>query len=605
MPTWRGLRERIAALIRGRVFEREMEEEFSFHLEKAIERNLAAGMDPEEARREAIHDFGGLERRKDETREVRGFGALIDLRRDVTIALRTFRRNPGFTAVAVFTLAIGIGANTAIFSVVSGVMLQPLPYEEPENLVAIYSRFTPESGYDFPKYPVGSPEYFDYIRKNKTMGRVAAVSTETVTMTAGEGEPEHIKAGTITASLLPTLRVKPFIGRNISEEEDLPGAPWVFLISYDLWQRRFGGDPDVLGMSIDIGLSADVVEGGGSPGQIIGVMPPGFAFPDSDTDLWYSLQLDPARTWRGGHWFSMVGRLAPGITLRESRAEMETLMEAWAVEYPDHHVGHGLYMFPLLDDYVRDIRPALLVLFGAVGFVLLIACLNVASLLMACGEGRRLEIAVRGALGAGRARLLKQLLTESMLLSLAGGAIGILLARTGVRVLLALESVSLPREELITLDSQVLTFSVAAIFLTSLIFGLMPSFQAAGVSIAGTLKDGGRGATTGKRRLRYRKLLVITEIAIAITLVTGAGLMVRSFRNLVGVNPGFETENLLAVRLSLPPSRYTPDQAFFFYKDLTWRMRDGTGSTSRSPPSISRTSISLTGADSSPSIQPS
>jgi putative ABC transport system permease protein len=348
---------------------------------------------------------------------------------DIRYSVRNLLKTPGFTAVVVLTLAIGIGANTAIFSVVSGVLLQPLPYDNPGDLVAIWTRFTPESGYDFPQYPVGSPEYFDYVDQNETMERVAAISIERLTITDGTGEPEIVTAGYVSSSMFSVLRTPPLLGRTLIGADDGPQPRPVYVLSYDLWQRRFGGDSSVVGQRLDVGL--DVAEYGAG-GEIIGVMPEGFAFPTPQTQLWTQLPLDPARTWRGGHWFSMIGRLAAGVSLQQAEAEMATLMVQWAIDYPDHHVGHGLYLAPLLHDTVGDVRPALLLLLGAVGFVLLIACANVANLTLARSEGRVREVAVRKALGAGRCRLVQPLLTDCALLAVAGGALGVALSRAGI-----------------------------------------------------------------------------------------------------------------------------------------------------------------------------
>lgn len=283
---------------------------------------------------------------------------------DVRRAIRGLVREPGFAAIAIATLAIGIGANTAIFSAVNGVLLRPLPYEDPDNLVAIFTRFTPESGYDFAKYPVGSPEYFDYRSQNRAMEEVAAVSTETIAITAGTGEPEQVMGALVSPSMFSVLRASPLLGRTLQPSDGGAEPASVVVLGYGLWQRRFGGDPDVVGRTIALGFS---VQSPAATAEVVGVMPPDFAFPRRSTELWAPLLLDPARTWRGGHWFWMIGRLAAGMDLEQSQAEMEALMATWAIEYPDHHVGHDLWMLPLLDETVGDVRPALLFLLGAAG----------------------------------------------------------------------------------------------------------------------------------------------------------------------------------------------------------------------------------------------
>jgi len=344
-----------------------------------------------------------------------------------------------------------------------------------------------------------------------------------------------------------------------------PDPPLVFVISHGLWQRRFGGDPDIIGTRIEVGLD---IETATTTGEIVGVMPEGFNFPYDDIDLWAPLALDPARVWRGGHWFYMIGRLADGVSLQTAQTEMATLMEQWAITYPEHHVGHGLFMFPLLDDYVGDVRPALLVLLGAVGFVLLISCANVASLLLARAESRRREIAVRCALGAGRGRLMQQFLTES--------------AWWGVDALLAAAQGSVPRSGEVGLDLRVLGFTAAVALCASLIFGLMPALQVAWSNAAEAFKDGGRWLSASRRRQRLRRLIVVTEVALAVLLVVGAGLMVKSFWTLVSQDPGFDPDNLLEVRLSLPQVDYTAQEVDLFYSTLAERARSIPGVVSAS-----------------------
>ena len=558
--------------------EAELRNEIHFYLEMRTEELIEEGLDPEDARRAARRAFGDTDEIVAECVAIDPHG---DLRmrkgellhrivEDVSYAVRNLVQSPGFTAVAILTLAIGIGANSAIFSVVNGVLLNPLPYDEPDRLVAINTYWTPESGYDFPEYAVGSPEYFDYKNQNRSMEAVAAVSTEPVSITAGDGDPELINGAWVSSSMFAVLRTPPLHGRTLVPSDDGPEPPLVFVMSHSLWQRRFGSDPDIIGTRIDVGLD---IETATTSGEIVGIMPAGFDFPYDDIEIWAPLALDPARVWRGGHWFYMIGRLAAGVTLQEAQAEMAMLMDQWAITYPDHHVGHGLFMFPLLDDYVGDVRPALLVLLGAVGFVLLIACANVASLLLARAEARRREIAVRCALGAGRGRLLQQLITESLLLATAGGIMGLLLAWWGVNALLAAAQGSVPRATQVGLDLRVLAFTAAVVFCASLIFGLLPALQVASLNAAEAFKEGGRWLSASRRRQRLRRLIVIGEVALAVLLVVGASLMVKSFWTLASQDPGFDPDNLLETRLSLPQVDYTALQVDQFYRTLSMRAR--------------------------------
>ena len=366
------------ALLRPGAVEADLKEEILHHLELEVQKNLRLGMTEGEARRAAMLAFGGVDRFQEQTRDARSTRPLEDMVADLRQTLRGLKMAPGFTATVVLTLAIGIGANTAIFSVVSGVLLRPLPYPESENLVYINSHFTAESGYDFPDYPVGSPEYFDYRNQNRSMEEIAAVSTELITITDGDGDPEVINAGWVSPSMFTVLRTPPLLGRTLVEGDGGPQPSQVAVLSYDLWQSRFGGDSTVVGRRVALGM--EVSE---EPvlAEVVGVMPRNFAYPREETQLWGPLPLDPARTWRGGHWFDMIGRLAPDVSLESAQTEMAGIMGQWEVTYPDHHVGHGLQMRPLLEEKVGHARPVLLLLLGSVGFVLIIGCANVANLL--------------------------------------------------------------------------------------------------------------------------------------------------------------------------------------------------------------------------------
>ncbi len=553
----------------GRV-ERELREEILLHLDMEVQKNLRAGLSEREARRKAMMDFGGVDRFEEQARDARPTRSLENVIADLRQARRRLAQSPGFVAVTILTLAIGIGANTAIFSVVSGVLLHPLPFPESQNLVYINSYFAPESGYDFADYAVGSPEYFDYRDQNNALESVAAVSTEPINIVDGVGDPEIIRAGWVSPSMFTVLRTPPFLGRTLIEEDGGADPSQVVVLSHAFWQRRFGADSTIVGQRISLGM--EVSE---NPifAEIVGVMPPGFGYPDMGVQLWGPMPLDPARTWRGGHWFDMIGRIASGSSFEEAQTEMRAMMERWAVTYPDHHVGHGLQMRPLLEEVVGDVKPALVLLLCSVGLVLLIACANVASLMLARAESRRREVAVRCALGAGRGRLLQQVLTESLVLSALGGAVGLFLAWGGVKALLRLEAGTIPRVEEIGLDAGVLLFTGGVILLTTLLFGLIPALREAKPDPAASLRTAGTRTTADQGRIRLRQGIVVAEVAFGAFLVVGAGLMIRSFQNLLREDPGFRTEHLLFARFTLPASDYEPAEAVTFFDQLLERTR--------------------------------
>jgi len=569
-------RRRRSTGIRSRI-DVEVREEIRFYLEMRAAELEREGLPPAEAWRRAVEAFGDPEAMAAEAVRESGevgkggiMGAVDGIRQDFAYAVRNLRKARGFAAVAVLTLALGMGATTAVYSVVRGVLLRPLPFDEPERLVAIWSRWVPESGYDWPKYPVGSPEYFDYLGETRTLESLAAVSTERLTFTAGIGDPEMVTAGAVSPSMFTTLRVPPYLGRTLVEEDGGADPAPVVVLGYDFWQRRFGGDSTVVGRTLQLGWENQANKVGST---VVGIMPPGFAFPDPDVDLWAPLLLDPARTWRGGHWFGMVGRLARGETLESAQAEMANIMARWREVYPDHHRGHFLYMTPLLDDVVAGVRPALLLLLGAVAFVLVIACANVASLVLARGYDRSREMAVRTALGASRARLARHLLSESLVLACVGGALGLLVAHYGVQALLALEGGTLPRLEDVRVDGGVLAFAGILVVSAALLFGLVPAGALAGPRLARTVADGGAPSGTGAARLRLRRALVVSEITLACVLVIGAGLMARSLWRILAQDPGFEVEHLLVTRFTFPESRYSGADKLTFVEALSERVK--------------------------------
>lgn len=500
---------------------------------------------------------------------------MLSVIRDARFALRGLLKNPGFALVVISTLALGIGANTAIFSVVYNVLFRPLPYEESGELVAIWSRFLPESGFDFEYFPVAPPEFLDYQRETAAMEEVAAHYSFGATLTGAGAEPERARGVAVSANLFSVLGVEAALGRTFAGDEDVPGGPSVVVLSHSLWERRYGADPDIIGRSVTIN---------GRSAQVVGVMPEGFAFPHPEVALYIPLAIDPELdTNRRAHYLAVLGRLAEGASLHTAEAEMQGMMAGWKEEYPDIHTGHFLIMRPLLDQVVGDARPALLVLLAAVGFVLVVVCANVANLLLVRGEGRRREIALRVALGAGRWHIFRQLITESAVLSLLGGALGLLIATFGVELIMSFEPGVIPRAERVGLDAVVYLFAALVTGLTAVAFGLVPALQAGASRLGNALVEGGRSGTAGRSRLRFRRALVVTQVAVSLVLAISAALLIKSFAGLLRVAPGFRAENLLVAELSLPSGEYPePQRVTDFYAGLLERLNDLPGVVSAS-----------------------
>jgi putative ABC transport system permease protein len=490
---------------------------------------------------------------------------MIDnVRHDLRYALRSLRRRPGFTALTVLTLALGIGATSVIFSVVSGVLLRPLPYDRPDDVMMIHTRLEGN-----PRSELSLPEYWDLREQAKSFSRVAAFSNGSLTLT-GSGTPERLEAGFVTADALPLLGVAPARGRGFGAEEDLPGRPAVVLLSDGLWRRRFGADPEIVGRTLILD---------DAPTTVLGVMPPGFQLPSHyagpGMELWTLLQLEPSadRSERGWHWLTAMGRLRPGLEAEGADRDMAALMAGMLQRYPNEYdADFGGSAVLAAEELVGDIRPVILVLMGAVGLLLLIACANVASLLLARAEARQREIAVRAALGARAGRIVQQLLTESVALATAGGLLGLLLATWGIRALVSAAPPTLPRLEAIGMDGWVLAFTAAITLSTGLLFGLTPALQAARPGLSGALSEGGRGGA-GLGRQRFRRGLVVSQIALAVVLVAAAGLLIQSFARMRGVDPGFVPERLLTARVELSPVRYeSNEQIRAFYEQLVRRL---------------------------------
>jgi putative ABC transport system permease protein len=495
------------------------------------------------------------------------------LLQDLRYGARSLARSPAFTAVAVLALALGIGANSAVFSMVDGVLLRPLPYGNADRAVMLWSTWP---GYD--RTWLSEPEVVDYRSQRQVFDLVAPFSLGNATLT-GDGEPERVRAASLSAEVLPALGVSPALGRNFTAAEDLPDslAGRVALLSHALWQRRYAADPSIVGRSIQVGLRQFTV---------VGVLPDEFRLPNDfvgePVQLYSPIGLDPNPDpdERGNHGLYAVARLAPGVT----PARAQTAMSAFVSDMKRRHDAYGpefdLKVVSARDQVSGDVRPALLVMLGAVALVLLVACANVANLLLARAEARHRELAIRAALGAGRTRIVRQLLAESLLLASAGAALGLVLAAAGLRALIAFSPPNVPRLDAIGMDGRVVAFTAAIAVLTSVVFGLVPALQASGGTTQETLNEGGRGASAGVRRQRVRRTLVVTEVALAMVLVVGAGLLIKSFARLMGIDAGVRPERVLTMELSLPGAKYAQPRSRAFYEQLRQRVAALPGVTS-------------------------
>ena len=558
--------KRFLAIFRKRRLDRELDDEVRFHIDAQIEQNLLHGMTPEQARHEALRSFGGVEQVKEAYRDRRGILMIETLLQDLRYSLRVLRQSPAFSAVAILTLALGIGATSAIFSVVNAVLLKPLPYRGAERLVLVRQQI-PEFGLQ--PMRVAAPDTVEY-RKSEVFEEAGAMQNRVCDL-SGEGGPEQVTRGRVSASLFPMLGVAPLDGRLFSEDEERLRSRLV-LLSYGLWQRRYGRDPKVLGRAILLNRE---------PYQVIGVMPPTFAFPpkgmsqEDSADLWTPLSLtqDELRAYMDSLVYTVVGRLRPGVSMDRARTEMTAIAQRIQASLPLDlkaafpNLKLTAFVVPFKEQVVRGSRPLLFLLLGAVGFLLLIACANVANMLLGRSATRRRELALRAALGAARARLVRQLLTESVMLSALGGALGLLFAWCGAGLLLAALPGNLPLTEQIRVDARVLGVASAVSVLTGLLFGVAPALSASRASLNDSLRQNARrGWLLGG--------LVSAQLALALVLLTGAGLLVRSFIQLRVSDQGFRMEHLLTASIALPESQYAARaKARDFYQTLLMKLQ--------------------------------
>jgi len=573
MPDWNEpIRKQLANLKLAPAREAEIVEELAQHAEDRYRELRGEGATETEARRIALEEVGGHELLARELRAVERTdapepvvlgagskgGLLAGLGQDLRYGFRTLPKNPGFTVIAMLALALGIGANTAIFSVVNGVLLRPLAYPDPGRLLQIW-----ETTSQFRHASVAYPNYLDWRSESRSFTDMGVYRGDDFNLT-GAGEPEQISGEHVSASLLPVLGVTPLLGRNFLPEEDRRGAACAVMLSYGFWKARLGGDPHILGKVLTLSAARCTV---------IGVLPAGFRFSGRAKVYVPIEQLNDVelRTRESHPGLAVVARLKPGVTAEAAQAEMASISKELGRLYPATNASHGATVIPMKDALVQNIRPTLLLLVGAVGFVLIIACANVANLLLARSTARKREFAIRSALGAERARVVRQLLTESVLLSLGGAIIGLLLARWGTSLVLAAVPGSLPRSSEIGIDPYVMLFTLAISIATGVLFGLAPAFHSANASPQASLREGTHGSGGGHHRAEG--VFVAVEVGLAVILLAGAGLMIGSIWRLWQVNPGFDTRNILTAQVALSPQAMaSPPAIRLAYQQLLGRV---------------------------------
>lgn len=546
-------------------WDEERARELQNYLEVETADNIARGMTPEEARYAARRKLGNPTSIREEIYRMNSLNLLESLWQDLRCSFRMMRKNPGFSLIAILTLALGIGANTAIFSVIHAVLLSPLPYNDPGRIMVVVER---NLGKGFPGFAVSPPNYMDWRNSANSFEAMSSVSRGSFNFTGGP-EPERLIGARVGAAFFSVFGATPALGRAFLPEDDVEGKASVAILSHGLWIRHFGSDPQIIGKDLTLD---------GHTYRVVGVMQDGFQFPRG-VELWLPSEFekdDLGPGARGAHYLRVVARLKPGVTILQAQAEMESLASRLEQQYPRTNSGWTARVISLTQSTVGDVRPTLLVLFGAVGFLLLIACANVANLLLARASARQQEFAVRYSLGASRMRIVRQLLTESVVLSVIAAALGVLLAQWAIHGLRTIPPSDLPRASGIQLDSAVLGFTAGIAVLTGLLFGLFPALQVTRTAPAETLKEGGRTYTAGRHGVR--SALVVLETTLAVVLLIGSGLLLKSFLRLQSVDLGFQSKNILTANIALPGSKYaSPEQRVQFYQRLSGQMRSSPG----------------------------
>jgi predicted permease len=558
---------RILALFTWRTRDDDMDQEMKFHLESITREYQQAGMTPADAERAARLRFGNVSRLKEQGHDVRTARMLEDLVRDARHMARGLRKSPGFTIAVVLTLALGIGGNTAIFSVVDQLLLRPLPYPDGDKLMMVHETIdrafgggaAPATG---PTRASASPaNWLDWQRDSKTFQTLAAWRTTAWTLT-GVGEPSRLNVQLVSSEFFPLLAVRPLLGRTISAADDRPDAPRVVVLSHRLWQGRFGGDPAIAGRMIQLN---------DRPAEIIGVMPPGFRFIDPDNDVWSAYQLDRNRAWRetDGRFIDVVGRLRPEATLAAAGAEMAGIAQRLAATHAfNKHTS--VMLVPLREELTGKVQRSLVVLYGAVGVLLSIACFNVANLLLARAASRRREIAIRTSLGAGHSAIVRQQLVESLLLAVGGGVLGIVLATWSLKALVAFAPADLLRAPDLSVDIRVLLYTLGLSMLTGLIVGIVPALLVTRQSTLAAMRAGGQTLTHAPR---IRQILLVCQVALTVVLLCGAGLLVRTLVALERTSAGFDKHDVLTMDVVLPSTRYAPERRVAFYRQAIDALR--------------------------------